>query len=86
MPGESSRKFSRKVKLTYDIYFKSKRRRDEDNYYPKYITDVVKDFYLRDDSSDYCEQKVVLHNGMLYSGAAYYTESDGTLITIEEII
>jgi len=67
------KKFDVPVKVNILLMFKKKRRRDIDNYAPKWLLDVLKGKCFVDDSSEWCVPSVEI-----FSGA----EEDGMVIRI----
>lgn len=56
------------VIVTYDLYFRTKRKRDYDNYAPKWLNDVLKSTCFVDDNTDMCIQTVPnIHSGCGFS-------------------
>lgn len=71
--------FPKPVKLTFSIFFKSKRNRDYDNYYggTKFVTDALKrTFLLRDDSDWLREIRVVFFQGEVEQTGVWIQEAD----------
>src|SRR3990167_17140 len=71
-------KFDGKVKIFIDLCFKTKKRRDKDNYTPKWLLDcLVKSGIIKDDSSEFIPQPADIE--------FFPDHMERTVVKIEEI-